>query len=160
MRTVTEKGHLRFVSFEPRAEGFTVFVPLEDAVTMEDDLDALTVKAEKIYKGYVERIRKILSEIEKCKKNRRPVSARQAWQVGNAIFELKESLEELSLAVDDLYSHLERDTGADRNWLGKVVTFRRYLSDMNLISESLTWRRCKSAPRRAALRIRDGVQVD
>lgn len=128
-------------------------------VGAEGDLDDLLPRAARLYREYVQEIRGLLARAEEMKKDLVPVPASLGWQLGDAVFRLKDRLEEMLLEVDDLYSHLERDTGVARAFLKGAVSFRRYLPDPAQIPCDLTWNRCKRAPRRAALQIKRAARV-
>ncbi|HHY34874.1 MAG TPA: hypothetical protein GX510_04465 [Firmicutes bacterium] len=122
-------------------------------VGAEGDLDDLLSRAARLYGEYVEEIRSLIAQADQMKKDLVPVPASLGWRLGDAVFRLKDKLEEMLLEVDDLYSHLERDTGIAPAFLKGAVSFRRYLPDPARIPCDLTWNRCKRAPRRAALQI-------
>jgi len=146
----------RFVAFEPRGDGYIVFFPLEEAMSEADpkDLGALSEAALELYRSHVCEVRRLLALNAVDKESRRPIPAERVWRVGEAVMGLKSRLADLSLEVDNLYAHLCRDADASLAWLGRAVTFRRYLPDADKIPPGLTWRKCEKAPRGAALAIR------
>lgn len=148
----------RFVAFEPRGDGYIVFFPLEEAVSETDpkDLDVLGEAAMDVYRSHAGEIRQLLALNARDRECRRPIPASRAWRVGDLVMRLKARLEELSLEVDNLYAHLNRDAEVSPAWLSHAVTFRRYLPDAGLIPPHLTWRQCEKTPRGAALAILRG----
>jgi len=138
---------------ETASDGLPLLLPSCDS---EQDLDGFLARAARVYKTYVGEIRRLLAQMDQMKRDLVPVPARLAWLLGDAVFRLKDSLEDMLLEVDDLYSHLERDTDVTRAFLKDAVTFRRYLPDLAALPLDLTWHRCKDAPRRAALEIKRG----
>lgn len=125
----------------------------------EDDLDDLLSGAARVYGAYVHEIRSLITRADQMKKDLVPVPALLGWQLGDAVFRLKDALEQMLFEVDDLYSHLERDTGVARALLKDAVSFRRYLPDSTHIPSDLTWNQCRRAPRRAALQIKRAAIV-
>lgn len=148
---------LGFVVFEPKNGQFVALLSIEGLVSSDRDPEAVLRKAVKIYERATMRMKSLVAEIQACRENRKLVPARKIWHLGDAIFELISQLQELSLQIDRLYDHLVRDLGAKRKWLEKVIIFRRYLPDQELIPSSLNWGRCEKGTRRAGERLRDGL---
>jgi len=151
---------LAFVSFEPGNGRFIGFLSMEAAVSSERDPEAVLREATKIYERSITRMRSILVEVQAARTNRKPIPARKIWQIGHAIFELRDELKRLGLQLDGVYDHLTRDLGVKRKWLEKVVTLRRYIPDESLIPESLNWGRCEKGTRRVAERLSKGLPLD
>lgn len=149
-----------FVSFEPRDGEFVAFLPIEQAILGERDPAVVIQEATKLYDRSIAKMRSIVADIEAHRLNRRPLPARRIWELGNAIFELKEELERLSFQLDGLYDHLIRDLGVKRKWLEKVVILRRYLPRKDLIPEALNWGCIEKGTRRKAERLRKGLPHD
>jgi hypothetical protein len=148
---------LGFVAFEPKNGQFVALLAMEGLLSSQRDPELLLQEAAKVYERSTMRMTSLVAEIQACRAQRKLVPARKIWRLGDAIFELKSDLEELSLQIDGLYDHLVRDLGAKRKWLEKVIIFRRYLPDEALIPESLNWGRCEKGTRKAAERLRNGL---
>jgi len=145
---------LVFVSFEPSNGHFTAFLPMEELISGDNDPEPTLRKAAEVYEHSIIKMRNLVKEIQDFRDNRKLLPARKVWQLGDAVFELQDNLNRLSLQLDGLYDHLVRDLGVKRKWLEKVIIFRRYLPDENAIPQSLNWGRCKNGTRRAAEKLR------
>jgi hypothetical protein len=93
----------------------------------------------------------LLTDIKRFRHERRPIPARKVWELGQAIFELRQGLASLSLQMDGLYAHLERDLDVKRKWLEKVVILRRYVTSQETIPDGLAWGDCEKGTKRVAL---------
>ncbi|MCR4434043.1 MAG: hypothetical protein NUV70_08355 [Caldiserica bacterium] len=144
------KNKLTFVSFEPSNGQYISSISLEGLFSLEDDPELILRKASEEYKKSIIVMRNIVNEIEMLRKKRVKLPARKVWELGNSIFELINNLEKLSLQINGLYQHLIRDLGVKRKWLEKVLIFRRYLPNVDIIPESLNWGRCEKGTRRIA----------
>lgn len=148
---------LAFISFEPRNGHFVAFLEMEAFINSEEDPGPILMKASKLYERSVAKMRAIIEEMQATKAKHRSIPARRIWQLGDAIFKLRNDLGRLSLQIDSVYAHLSRDLRVKRKWLEKVVTFRRYLPSKELIPKSLNWGRCEKGTRRVAERLRKGL---
>jgi len=154
-----KKLKLGFVSFEQKDGKFRGYLPMEFALGNEKEPEILLKKATEIYEDSVSKMISIVSEIKKSRANRNTVAARKIWKLGNAIFKLRDELEEIGLEIDGIYDHLTRDLKVKRKWLEKVIIFRRYIPSINLIPESLNWGRCEKSTRRKAERLKSGLPL-
>jgi len=145
---------LAFVSFEPSGGQFRAFLLLEELISNDNDPDLMLKKAAEVYEHSIATMRNLVKEIQIFRDNRKPLPARKIWHLGDAVFELQDKLNRLSLQLNGLYDHLVRDLGVKRKWLEKVIIFRRYLPNENAIPQSLNWGRCEKGTRRAAEKIR------
>ena len=145
---------LAFVSFEPSNRQFRAFLPMEELISSDNDPEPTLRKAAEVYEHSIIKMRNLVKEIQDFRDNRKLLPARKVWQLGDAVFELQDNLNRLSLQLDGLYDHLVRDLGVKRKWLEKVIIFRRYLPDENAIPQSLNWGRCEKGTRRAAEKLR------
>lgn len=152
-------NNLAFISFEPQNEHFIGFLSLEAIINSEKDPELTLRKATKLYERSIIKMRRIVAEIQAARANRKDLSARKIWLLGDAIFTLKDDLAKLSLQLDNVYAHLSRDLGVKRKWLEKVVIFRRHLPHEGLIPKSLNWGRCEKGTRRVAERLREGLPI-
>lgn len=153
------KDKLAFVSFEPIDKRFGAYLSMEEFILSDKNPELTIKKAVKIYEDSIRKMRIFIKEIQDFRNNRKLLPAHKVWQLGNAIFELKNNLSKLFLQLDGLYDHLVRDLGVKRKWLEKVIIFRRYLPDENVIPKSLNWGRCEKGTRRVAEKLRKGLPL-
>lgn len=153
------KDKLDFVSFEPIDKRFRAYLSMEEFILSDKNPELTIKKAVKIYEDSIMKMRTFIKEIQDFRNNRKLLPAHKVWQLGNAIFELKNNLSKLFLQLDGLYDHLVRDLGVKRKWLEKVIIFRRYLPDDNAIPQSLNWGRCEKGTRRVAEKLRKGLSL-
>lgn len=147
---------LHFVSFEMVGTQFRASFAMETFVTTGVDPEALLRKSANVYEKSVCSMCRIVNEIKAMRKNRQLTPARKIWELGDEIFRLTKKLAALSLQVDGLYNHLVRDLEVKRKWLEKVVIFRRYLPNKNLIPKSLNWGQCEKGTRKVAEKLLGG----
>lgn len=149
-----------FVSFEPKDGKFIAFMAMEMAIDLNTTAAEILNKASIIYSKSISTLQNQLKEINAARAAHKTIEALKIWSIGDLIFELKDSLEKLSLEVDGLYEHLVRDLGVKRKWLEKVVIFRRYISNSKRIPQSLTWGQCTNGTRKVAQKIENGLSAD
>jgi len=155
---VTEKK-LAFVSFEPTNRQFRAFLPMEEVISSDNDPAPMLRKAAVVYEHAIVKMRNLVKEIQDFRASHKLLPACKVWQLGDAIFELQDNLNKLSLQLDGLYDHLVRDLSVKRKWLEKVIIFRRYLPDENAIPQSLNWGCCEKGTRRAAEKLKKGLPL-
>jgi len=139
-----------FISFEPKEGKFSAFLPMETAIEREGNLESELSKLTKIYEDSIDEMRFILKKIQEARINKKPVPAYLIWRLGNKIFLLTNKLESLSFQLDGLYNHLVRDLGVKRKWLEKVIIFRRYVPNENIIPRLINWGVFEKGTRRKA----------
>ena len=154
------KNDLILVSFKPNEEHFMAFLLIEQFLSSERDLEPVLKEASQSYEHSIKRMRCAVDEINTIRNERKLLPARTIWKLGNLIFDLVKNLESLSLQIDGLYDHLVRDLNVKRKWLEKVIIFRRYLPNQFAIPESLNWGRCEKGTRRAAEKLREGMNLN
>lgn len=148
---------LAFVAIEPTASGFRGSLAVDGLLSLPGDPEAVLRSAAAQYEHSVLTMRSLIAEMRERRAAGQPIPARLMWQMGNAIFDLKDQLARFSLQLDDTYAHLVRDLGVKRKWLEKAIIFRRYLLREELIPATLNWGRCEKGTRRAAERLRNGL---
>ena len=153
-------GKLKFVTFKPDNGRFTGFLEMEAMIRSEGDTQVLLQKASKIYGQSIARMCSLVSEVQDARAKRKRIPARKIWEIGDAIFKLRDDLEQLSLELNGLYGHLTRDLAVKQKWLEKVVILRRYLPDKKLIPRLLNWGRCEKGTRRVAQKLSKGLSLD
>lgn len=146
-----------FVSFERDGDSYRASIAIDGFLSSDDDLGSLLAQASSLYGGHVSRMRVLVDLIESDRDRRRLVAARRVWQLGDLVFGLVEQLRQVSLQIDGMYDHLERDLRVKRKWLEKVVIFRRYIPQETMIPEHLNWGKCEKGTRRVAEMIRKGT---
>lgn len=151
---------LTLITFEPNNDHFAGFVEIESISNFGKNPEKIIDKGSKIYGSSLKKMRTLLRNVKSVKKGKRhPVLAKDIWLLGNAIFELKSKLENESLELNDLYSHLVRDLQVKRKWLEKVIIFRRYVSKMSLIPKSVNWGRFEKGTKRTAELLGKGLKL-
>lgn len=159
MGTKVNTENLEFISFRPINDQFRGFLTFEAAFTTKRNPEIVIKKATKIYERSIRKITYFIADIKAARMSRKLVPARKVWKVGDEIFNLKDELEELGLQIDGVYDHLTRDLNVKRKWLEKVVIIRRYLSNVELIPESLSWGRLEKGTRRKAEKLKLGISI-
>jgi hypothetical protein len=150
------KNEPAFVSFEKNQEEYNAFIAIDGFLLGNDDLESLLKRASTLYNRYLSKMLAQMSIINTFRTSRRPLPARKIWQLGDLIFGLVNELNGLSLQIDGIYDHLERDLKAKRKWLEKVIIFRRYIPEERMIPEHLNWGKCEKGTRRVAELIQKG----
>ena len=148
-----------YVSFEPEKGTFRGYLAINVVLSSKKRPEILLKKAANIYDNAITKMRTIIFDIKKARKNRTHVAARKIWQLGNLIFKLHNKLKEIGLEIDDIYRHLSRDLGVKRKWLEKVIILRRYIPDINMIPKTLNWGRLEKGTRRKAARLKAGLPL-
>ena len=154
------KERLIFISFEKSGNKYGASFPMEELISNEKDIERLAKRAAKIYDNAIHRMLLIIHEIDNQRVERKPVSARKVWRLGDSIFKLTQDLEKISFQLDGLYEHLSRDLVVKRKWLEKVIILRRYILHISLIPKYLTWGRCEKGTRKVAEKISRGLPLD
>ena len=154
-RALTQNQQI-LVSFEPNDGNFRGYLSLQGLLLLEQDPEIVLTAACNEYQRSVEAMRSLVADIKSLRQSRTLIPARKVWCLGHAIFNLLDSLDQLSLRIDGLYGHLVRDLDAKQKWLEKVVTLRRYVAEEDLIPESLNWGRCEKGTRKVAQGISEG----
>lgn len=151
--------NLAFIAVKPIGNQFRAYLSMEAAIISEKDPKELLQEATNIYEDAIGKMTQIVDEIRDARKNRRPVGARQIWQLGDFIFRLRDQLEEIGLQLDSVYEHLARDLEVKSKWLEKVIILRRYLPDKKQLPESLNWGRLEKGTSRKAKQLKSGLPI-
>jgi len=141
---------LSFVSFEWKEGKLRPLLSVKGFESIKGDPERILEGGERVYASFLKDARLLLKQTDAFRAKKTPIPARMIWRLGNSIFVLTSKLQSLGLQLDELYEHLERDLGVKRKWLEKVITFRRYLPDAELIPSSLNWGKCEKGTRRVA----------
>jgi len=149
---------LGFVSFkEVNTDTYIAYLTMEHFLSSNKDMESILENAANVYNHSLRKMQNVINKIDTNRKKRAPVRARHIWELGEEIFQMVEKLQLLSLQIDSIYEHLERELGVKRKWLEKVIIFRRYISDESKIPESLNWGKCEKGTRRIAEGIQKGI---
>lgn len=151
------KNEPTFVSFNKNKDEYNAFVAINGFFSSNEDLESLLNKASTIYGNSISKMVTLMNVITAFRSNRCPLPARKIWELGDLIFKLVNELNRLSLQIDGIYDHLERDLNAKRKWLEKVIIFRRYIPEERMIPENLNWGKCEKGTRRVAELIQKGI---
>jgi hypothetical protein len=150
---------LAFVSFKSDKQRFVPSMSIDHLLSSQRDLELTLNEAAEVYNHRIINMHSLIIEIGNYRMSRKPLPARIVWELGNNIFLLVDELEKLSLQIDGLYDHLERDLGAKRKWLEKVIILRRYVSKKELIPASLNWGKIEKGTRRKSERVGKGLPL-
>jgi len=143
----------------PTDEGFVALVSLH-AFETEGNLEHDLARAATVYGNHIAELRAIIASIGCYRESRTPIPARLVWDVGDRVFDLVDTLRDLSFEIEGLYQHLERDLQVKRKWLEKAIILRRYVPDRELLPEDLNWGRCEKGTRRFALKLVGGDRLE
>ena len=146
-------SELLFVSFK-RTEGrFIAYVPVNQLLSADQDKDTENIlhEAVDLYEQVLTNMKSALEDIDHYRKNHKFLPAKIVWKLGNIIFNFVEMLEKNGLQIDGIYEHFERDLDIKRKWLEKVITFRRYIPNENIIPMSMNWGYFEKGTRRKAV---------
>jgi hypothetical protein len=154
------KNNSIFVTFKANSGVFIALISMNDFLKDSKDMPTISSKAAFLYGSSISKMRSIKRQIEEYRNLHKPIPAKNIWQLGDEIFELKAKLEHMSLQIDGLYDHLIRDLGINRKWIEKVIIFRRYINDVDRVPSDLNWGRCEKGTRRVAEALVNGTYED
>jgi len=143
-------NQLAFITFDVSQQGIKTSLSMQGLLILEGDLDTIITSATHIYEEALGEMSDLLREREQLIRNRKRVPARLIWRIGDVIFRLNDDLAKLNLQIDNTYNHLVRDLKVNRKWLEKVVIFRRYIPQIDLIPDTATWGAFEKGTRRKA----------
>lgn len=143
-------NQLAFITFDVSQQGIKASLSMQGLLTIEGDLDTIIARATHIYKEALGEMSSLLKEREQLYSSRKRMPARLIWRIGDVIFRLNYDLSKLNLQIDNTYNHLVRDLKVNRKWLEKVVIFRRYIPQIDLIPDTATWGAFEKGTRRKA----------
>lgn len=141
---------LAFVTIEQSDHHFVASFAVTGLLALDGNPELIAKKATKVYEQALTKMRSLTKEMESYRISHKPLPARKMWKLGDLVFSLRDDMALLSLQIDGLYEHLERDLGVKRKWLEKAIIFRRYVPVENLIPQSLNWGRFEKGTRRKA----------
>jgi len=145
-----------FVSFRLVDNNCIAAVPLDyiqkGIVTKDKELQVLA----RIYEDYITILREMLGKMESKKSKKIALPSSLMWDFGDKILALVNAINNKNFEIDNLYEHLIRDLGRKKDWLKKVIIFRRNLPERQLIPPDLNWSICRDAPKKSAELILNG----
>lgn len=119
--------------------GFIAYICLDSIDAIPENAEAILLAAAKEYTKSITALRKAMDKIANCRNSHQITPARLVWDVGNQVFRLVENLRKLSLEIDGLYDHLQRDVGPKRKWIEKAIILRRFIANRRQIPATLNW---------------------
>ena len=128
---------------------FKASVALSDLAAIDGEPSQVLAHASEAYGDFVSRIREWHHASLERQSARVKTTARQAWDLGDLIVQLREQLSAQGFEVVDLYRHLSDHSGISY-WSQRFTTFRTYIPERSLIPPDLTWRQIRSQTRSAA----------
>jgi len=146
---------LSFVSFEINNGVYKAYLNISDFISIKNNQEIILNNAVAIYNKYVDEMHNLIKDINNFRLKRSLIPAHYIWNIGDKIFKLKKDLENISLQIDSLYKHLERDLNVKKSWLEKVIIFRRHIPFVNIIPVSLNWGKCSKRPGYIANKLRN-----
>jgi len=154
------KGNPIFVSFRMNGDDCVAAVPLRE-IQSGRILDENKLKeVANIYAKSIHDMKIILENLETTKSKKIPMLAVDIWDLGDKIVSLIETINKKGFTIDGVYDHLIRDLGRKKQWLKKIIIFRKNLPDRNMIPNDLKWSVCKDAPRYSAKLILKGESLE
>lgn len=138
------------LTFEPREDAYIASLSLRDLHSAPHDIDRRLNEAAYVYSDAIEKMRTILEENERLRKENRVVPAVLMWDLGNTIFELLDTVSSRGFEVEDLYTHLVRDLGVSKSTLKRVISARRHIPNRKMLAPDISWGSLKDAPKRYA----------
>lgn len=157
---MTKKKEARAkVSFKRRGSSYQGSVALQDLDLLQDDPAETMRIVTRIYERTLNEIKQWQLDAKTLQLSRTPLSARKAWELGDIVHRLQIEFATHGCRLENLYDHLARHTGTSE-WLGRFVTFRRYVNSAEAIPDGLKWNGIAKKSRTAGLSIAAGLLED
>ena len=154
-----EKEARAKVSFKRRGISYQGSVSLQDLDLLQDDPAESMRKVTRIYERTLNEIKQWQLDARALQLSRTPLSARKAWELGDIVHRLQTEFADHGCKLENLYDHLARHAGTSE-WLGRFVTFRRYVNSAEAIPDGLKWNGIAKKSRTAGLSIAAGLLED
>jgi hypothetical protein len=136
------------IIFVKHGEKLIPSISIDELGSTSENINSQLKSAEKIYSSSIQKMRLIIQENFTLRKKKKLVPARLMWQFGDEIFSLIGKLNVLDFRWDNLYESLIRDLGTSDTTLERVISFRRYVLEKQLIPENLSWGTIKDSPKK------------
>lgn len=138
------------VAFKRRGGRYRGSTPLSDLALLSNDPAQTLQAATDVYQTTLKRIQRWRRRAAALNRSRVPLSARQAWELGDIVHGLTATLADHGCQIENLYDHLKRHAGLSPKWLSPFVTLRRYVDTIDAIPTDLKWRNIAKGPKAAA----------
>ena len=148
------------VAFKKQGESYQGSTPIRDIALFRSDPAEIMRSATDAYTRALEKIRQWQEDAKLLQRARKPMSARKAWELGDIVHRLNETLAEYGCQLENMYDHFESHAGLSRKWLSKYATFRRYVDDQNVIPPDLKWNSVEKITKSAAQAIAAGLPIE
>lgn len=153
-----QSSTLASVAFRRRNCTYQGSIPLGDLALLRDDPGETMRAVTNIYGRALQEIRSWQRDVKVMRRSKAVLSARKAWELGDIVFRLDDALAQYSCKLEDMYGHLSQHAKTVKG-LGRYVSFRRYLNDVNMIPERLEWHSVEKKPKTAAQAIAAGLHA-
>lgn len=137
------------IKFTRNGNSFKASVALSDLAAIDGEPSRVLADASEVYSEFVSQIEEWHRASLERQKSREKTTARQAWDLGDLIIQLRRTLAAQGFEVVDVYRHLSDHSGISY-WSQRFTTFRTYIPERGLIPPDLTWRQIRSRTRSAA----------
>ena len=146
------------VVFKRRNDTYQGSIPLSDLALLPADPSETMRAVANIYERALREIRSWQKDVKAIRQAKAMLSARKAWELGDIVYRLDDALAQYSCKLEDMYGHLSQHAKTVKG-LGRYVSFRRYLPDVSVIPEFLTWHSVEKKPKTAAQAIAAGMHT-
>ena len=129
------------IMFKKRGGAYRGSAPLGDLALLRNDPAKTMRTVTGVYRRALLDIRQWQREVRSLRQSKIPLPAKKAWELGNVVHQLNVDLAAHGCRLDSVYDHMERHARLSPHLLGRFVTFRRYVHDVEAIPEHLKWNR-------------------
>ena len=143
-----KKNNLIGIVFDNKNGKIIPSVSFDELDLITDDINIPLKSAELVYNSSISKMKEIVLKNIALRKEKKSVPAILMWNFGNEIFKLIGKLSEINFRWDNLYESLIRDLGVSDTTLERVITFRRYVPDINIIPDDVNWGALKGSPKK------------
>ena len=147
------------IAFKKRGGAYRGSAPLSDLALLRNDPAETMSAVTDVYRRALRQMRQWQRDIKSLRKSKIPLPASKAWELGNVVHTLNADLAAHGCRLENLYDHLERHAGLSPKWLGRFVTFRRYVYDVEAIPDGLKWNRVVRSAKSTGQAITAGLLV-
>ena len=156
----TPLGNYVWVAFKQRGNSYQASSTVGDLAWFRKDPAETMRAATDVYIAALREISQWQEEVKELRRARTPLPARKAWELGNVIHKLNETLASLGCQLENMYEHFEFHAGLKSRRLNPYVMFRHYVDDKNAIPAGLKWSKIEKIPRPAGQAIAAGLPLD
>ena len=148
------------VAFKKQGDSYQGSAPIGDLGLFRNDPAETMRSATDVYTKALGEILQWQVYAKLLQRTKTPMYAKKAWELGDIVHRLNESLAEHGCQLESMYDHFESHAGLGRKWLSKYVTFRRYVDDQNAIPSGLKWNSIEKITKSAGQAIAAGLPVE